>query len=110
MENCAATVISRHPKLSYFSKILTPELVKFLNSTPTLTVFLPEDNAWQALPTWERVYLESDFASDDLTQILNMHAVMIPNEVKWSDNFTDQAVNRKPRSSGERSGSLIPRP
>ncbi|EIW64093.1 FAS1 domain-containing protein [Trametes versicolor FP-101664 SS1] len=87
-----ATVISRHPKLSYFSKILTPELVKFLNSTPTLTVFLPEDNAWQALPTWERVYLESDFASDDLTQILNMHAV-IPNEVKWSDNFTEQAVN-----------------
>lgn len=103
MEGCAATVISRHPKLSYFSKILTPELVKFLNSTPTLTVFLPEDNAWQALPTWERVYLESDFASDDLTQILNMHTV-IPNEVKWSDSFTDQAVNCKPRDQENAQG------
>ncbi|KAI0830735.1 hypothetical protein BC628DRAFT_1313124 [Trametes gibbosa] len=87
-----ATVISRHPKLSYFSKILTPELTAFLNSTSTLTVFLPEDDAWQAMQPWERLYLESGFASDDLLQILNLHTV-IPNEVKWSDSFTDQAVN-----------------
>ncbi|KAI0639824.1 FAS1 domain-containing protein [Trametes polyzona] len=87
-----ATVISRHPRLSYFSKILTPELTRFLNSTPTLTLFLPEDDAWQTLPSWERVYLESEFASDDLLQILNLHAV-VPKEVKWSDSFTEQAVN-----------------
>ncbi|KAH9858223.1 FAS1 domain-containing protein [Lenzites betulinus] len=87
-----ATVISRHPKLTYFSKLLTPELAAFLNSTSALTLFLPEDDAWQALQTWERVYLESGFASDDLLQILNLHTV-VPKKVKWSDSFTGQAVN-----------------
>ncbi|KAI0361165.1 FAS1 domain-containing protein [Trametes cingulata] len=86
-----ATVISRHPQLSYFSRILTPEMARFLNETPTLTLFLPVDDAWQALPSWERVYLESEFASDDLKLILNMHAI-VPNEVRWSDSFTKESV------------------
>ncbi|KAI0375422.1 FAS1 domain-containing protein [Pilatotrama ljubarskyi] len=86
-----ATVISRHPQLSYFSRILTPEMARFLNDTPTLTLFLPVDDAWQALPTWERVYLETDFALDDLKLIFNLHAV-VPNEVRWSDSFTKEAV------------------
>ncbi|CDO73195.1 hypothetical protein BN946_scf185007.g250 [Trametes cinnabarina] len=87
-----ATVISRHPQLSYLSKILTPELSRFLNSTPTLTLFLPVDEAWQKLDPYERLYLESEFAADDLTQILNMHAVLL-DEVKWSDSFVEKAVN-----------------
>ncbi|KAI0673554.1 FAS1 domain-containing protein [Trametes maxima] len=87
-----ATVISRHPHLSYFSKILTQELAKFLNSTSALTLFLPIDDAWQALPHYERLYLESEFAADDLTRILNMHTV-IPNKVEWSDSFTKKALN-----------------
>ncbi|KAI0778602.1 FAS1 domain-containing protein [Trametes elegans] len=87
-----AAVVSQHPQLSYFSKILTPELTRFLNSTPTLTLFLPVDDAWAALSPYERLYLESEFAADDLTRILNLHAV-VPNEVKWSDSFAERAVN-----------------
>ncbi|KAI8981247.1 FAS1 domain-containing protein [Trametes punicea] len=87
-----ATVISRHPQLSYFSRVLTPDLAKFLNSTSTLTLFLPVDDAWEALPHYERLYLESEFAQEDLTRILNMHAVLLP-KVKWSESFSDQPVN-----------------
>lgn len=83
-----ATVIGRHPHLSYFHKILTPELHNFLNSTPTLTLFLPVDEAWAALPDLERLYLESEFAADDLMRIFNMHAVLLDEKVvKWSDSF-----------------------
>lgn len=36
----------------------------------------------------ERLYLESEFASDDLTRIFNMHAVLLKDrKVKWSDSF-----------------------
>ena len=33
------------------------------------------DEAWQALPHYERLYLESKYATDDLTTIVNLHAV-----------------------------------
>ncbi|TFK83664.1 FAS1 domain-containing protein [Polyporus arcularius HHB13444] len=83
-----ATVVSRHPRLSYLHKILTPELTIFLNNTPTLTLFLPIDDAWEALPPLERLWLESEFAADDLTRILNMHTVLLDErEVKWSDSM-----------------------
>lgn len=72
--------------LSYFNKIVTPDIVSFLNSTPELTLFLPVDSAWDALADIERKYLESKFATDDILQILNMHAV-VTEGVHWSDSF-----------------------
>lgn len=62
-----------------------------LNSTPGLTLFLPVDSAWDALGDIERKYLESKFATDDLLQILTMHAVAAEG-VHWSDSF-EPAVN-----------------
>ncbi|KAF9455072.1 carnitine/acyl carnitine carrier [Macrolepiota fuliginosa MF-IS2] len=81
-----AAVISAQQSLSYFSRILTPEAIRTLNSTSKLTLFLPVDEAWDALKPYERIYLESEFATDDLRRILNMHAVM-EKTVKWSDSF-----------------------
>lgn len=72
--------------MSYFHNILTPAITKLLNTTPDLTIFLPVDSAWQALDPYERLYLESEFATDDLNRILNMHAV-VDKKVKWSDSF-----------------------
>lgn len=72
--------------MSYFHNILTPAITKLLNTTPDLTIFLPVDSAWQALDPYERLYLESEFATDDLNRILNMHAVA-DKKVKWSDSF-----------------------
>ena len=84
----SATVISRRPELSYFHKILTPSLTKFLNSTPTLTLFLPVNDAWEALSPLDRLYFESEFAGEDLARILNMHAVVLEDKkVQWSDSF-----------------------
>ncbi|THG94951.1 hypothetical protein EW026_g6615 [Hermanssonia centrifuga] len=81
-----ATVISSHPSLSYLTNILTPETIEFLNTTSELTLFLPVDSAWQALPHYERLYLESKYASDDLTRIVNMHAVA-GKSLSYSESF-----------------------
>jgi solute carrier family 25 carnitine/acylcarnitine transporter 20/29 len=72
--------------VSYFNKILGPEAVSKLNSTANLTLFLPVDEAWDTLDPYERLYLESEFAADDLRRILNMHAVVM-GHVEWSESF-----------------------
>ena len=64
-----------------------------LNSTSGLTLFLPVDEAWDALNRVERLYLESDFAADDLNLILDMHAV-VQDQVNWSEKF-NPALNRE---------------
>jgi solute carrier family 25 (mitochondrial carnitine/acylcarnitine transporter), member 20/29 len=77
-----------HPSLSYLRDVLTPELVEFLNSTTEMTLFLPVNEAWEALPHYERLYLESKYATDDLTRIVNMHAVEPKRkQVHYSDEF-----------------------
>ncbi|KAJ3521688.1 hypothetical protein NM688_g8982 [Phlebia brevispora] len=81
-----ATVITSHPSLSYLKDILTSEIIGFFNSTANLTLFLPVDSAWEALPHYERLYLESKYAADDLTRIVNMHAVS-SDSVKYSELF-----------------------
>ncbi|KIK70825.1 hypothetical protein GYMLUDRAFT_149538 [Collybiopsis luxurians FD-317 M1] len=86
-----ATVLSQQFSLSFFRNILTPEIEKFLESTPGLTLFLPVNEAWEALDPYERIYLESKYAADDLNRILNMHAVA-RESVKWSDSF-EPAIN-----------------
>ncbi|KAH9486598.1 FAS1 domain-containing protein fsc1 [Psilocybe cubensis] len=81
-----ATVISQHPSISYFQKIATSEILRRLNATSEMTLFLPLDNAWDAFHPVERMYLESEFASEDLNRILDMHAV-VNDHVIWSDSF-----------------------
>jgi solute carrier family 25 carnitine/acylcarnitine transporter 20/29 len=86
-----AQVIADQNSVSYFSKILNPEITQLLNQSSGLTLFIPVDNAWKVLDPLERLYLESDFATDDLTKILNLHAIA-RHGVKWSDSF-EPAVN-----------------
>lgn len=86
--------VTRRPEISYFNSILTPALTSLLNSTSALTIFLPVDDAWAALDKLERLYLESEYATDDLLRILDMHAVQGKHGVSWSDAF-DPGVNRK---------------
>ncbi|THH06399.1 hypothetical protein EW145_g4115 [Phellinidium pouzarii] len=86
-----AIVATQHPSLSYFNSIMTSDIASLLNSTSELTLFLPVDSAWDVLPDIERKYLESKFATDDILQILNMHAV-ITEGVHWSESF-EPALN-----------------
>ncbi|KIJ06166.1 hypothetical protein PAXINDRAFT_182751, partial [Paxillus involutus ATCC 200175] len=79
-------VVTNEKSLSYFKKVLTPEIGEFLNSTAELTLFMPVDSAWESLDPLERLYLETDFAADDLRRILDMHAVL-GEAVKWSESF-----------------------
>lgn len=88
-----ATVLSLQHPISYFHRILTNDIKKVIQDTSELTLFLPVDSAWDALDPIERLYLESEFSTDDLTRILNMHAV-VQKGVTWSESF-DPGVNRK---------------
>lgn len=84
-------VLSHEPSLSYFQKVLTPSILSVINSTSELTLFMPVDSAWEALDSIERLYLESQFAADDLLHILNMHTV-VEKSVRWSDTFGSTAT------------------
>ncbi|CAK5264896.1 unnamed protein product [Mycena citricolor] len=81
-----AHLVAEQSSVSYFHKIITPEIAAILNSTSELTLFLPVDTAFQSLHALERLYLESEFATADLVRILNAHAV-VRKTVKWSDTF-----------------------
>lgn len=84
-----ATIIRKNPALTYVARILQDSHAKILESTPGLTVFLPEDSAWNELHPVERLYLESEFAEEDLRWILGMHTVN--SKIGWSDTFGEHA-------------------
>ncbi|KZV77030.1 FAS1 domain-containing protein [Peniophora sp. CONT] len=86
-----ADIIGNQSSLSYFQRILTPEVKDRLANTSELTLFVPVDSAFDALPKYERLYLESDFATDDLQRIFEMHAV-VQDRVVYSEAF-EPAVN-----------------
>lgn len=72
---------------------MTLDIITRLNSTSGLTLFIPVDEAWNVLDRVERLYLESEFATDDLNRILDMHAV-VQDQVNWSESF-NPALNRE---------------
>ncbi|GAA94523.1 hypothetical protein E5Q_01175 [Mixia osmundae IAM 14324] len=62
-----------HPDLAQFRALFgTDELNKRMNHTH-LTLFAPSDKAWDALDEYEKRYLASGFAQDDLEKILQHH-------------------------------------
>ncbi|KAF4622849.1 hypothetical protein D9613_002123 [Agrocybe pediades] len=81
-----ATIVLQNSAVSYFRKIINADVLQRLNATSELTLFLPVDEAWSALDPILRLYLESEFASEELHQILNMHAVA-DGHVTWSESF-----------------------
>ncbi|KAF7320374.1 Carnitine/acyl carnitine carrier [Mycena kentingensis (nom. inval.)] len=81
-----AELVSQHSSVSYFHDILTPDIRKRLNESSELTLFLPVNSAFESLHELERLYLQSEFATADLTRIVNAHAV-IEKQVKWADTF-----------------------
>lgn len=81
-----AQVIWEHASAKYFHKVLPASLRNYLANTTAVTVFLPQDSAWDELGRIERVYLESSFAEDDMRMIIDMHSV-VQKGVHWSDTF-----------------------
>jgi len=101
-----ADVVSTHPSTSYFRKILTPAVMNRLNETVGLTIFVPVDSAWNALHPIEKLYLESEFAAEDLIRVFEMHAV-VQHGVKWSESF-QPAINCQSLPLTVRSFGLTP--
>ncbi|EJD52232.1 hypothetical protein AURDEDRAFT_149666 [Auricularia subglabra TFB-10046 SS5] len=83
-----AKIIDEHPKLSYLARILPKEVKDALHDGEAFTLFLPTDDTWNVLDDIERIYLESKFSTQDVTNILNMHAISTKG-VKWSDKLKD---------------------
>lgn len=88
-----ASVISERKDISYLGKILTKDVQDYLRSNEALTLFLPVDSAWDKVDPYEKLYLESEFAGDDLKRIVNMHAVAEAG-VRWMDTLKDQDTCR----------------
>ena len=82
----SAHVVSQHKSLSYFNRLLPSAIKNTLANSTEITLFLPQDSAWGTLHPVERLYLESEFADDDIQRILNMHS-MANNSIGWSDTF-----------------------
>lgn len=61
-------------------------MLEDIKNGSALTLFLPVDSSWSALPEIERMYLESEFAEEDLRSIFSMHTVH-KKEVEWSDRL-----------------------
>lgn len=83
----SATLVAQHERLSYFRKIMPPDLLKAINASSAMTLFLPVDEAWQQLNHIERLYLESEFSANDVHRILDMHA-LLEDRVLWSDTLS----------------------
>lgn len=63
------------------------DVAKTLHDGDALTLFLPVDETWQKLHPIERLYLESDFSTQDVTNVVNMHTISAKG-VKWTDKLT----------------------
>lgn len=57
-----------------------------LHDGDALTLFLPVDETWQALDPIERLYLESEFSTVDVTNVIGMHSINTKG-VKWTDKL-----------------------
>ncbi|KAG8762873.1 hypothetical protein FRC11_007417 [Ceratobasidium sp. 423] len=69
-----AHVIGQHPNLKTLARYLTPAIERTLADTPHLTLFVPDDKAWDALKPMEKLWLDSGYAEQDLMDIFARHA------------------------------------
>ncbi|CAE6528829.1 unnamed protein product [Rhizoctonia solani] len=67
-------VIRNHPNLKTLARYLTPAIERTLADTPHLTLFVPDDKAWDALKPMEKLWLDSGYAEQDLMDIFARHA------------------------------------
>jgi solute carrier family 25 carnitine/acylcarnitine transporter 20/29 len=82
-----ASIIKDTPSLSYLFTVLPESQLKSLENDAGLTVFLPEDDAWDQLHPVIKMYLESPFATGDLRWIVRMHVA--DGKLGYSDRFGD---------------------
>ncbi|EUC63999.1 carnitine/acyl carnitine carrier protein, putative [Rhizoctonia solani AG-3 Rhs1AP] len=69
-----ADVIRHHPSLKTLSQYITPTIERTLTNTPHLTLFVPDDKAWDVLKPMEKLWLDSGYAEQDLMDIFARHA------------------------------------
>ncbi|CEL53914.1 hypothetical protein RSOLAG1IB_06696 [Rhizoctonia solani AG-1 IB] len=67
-------VVKHHPNLKTLSRYITPAIEQVLSDSPHLTLFVPDDKAWDALKPMEKLWLDSGFAERDLMDIFARHA------------------------------------
>lgn len=90
-------IVSKHPELSYLSRILPDELPgplpESFATSPHLTVFAPSNRAFQsALDELEKGYLESDFGGEGVGRIFAGGVVLDlkHDSVGWSDVWPEE--------------------
>ncbi|KAH7107188.1 FAS1 domain-containing protein [Auriculariales sp. MPI-PUGE-AT-0066] len=79
-------IIAEHPQLRYLAKIMPKEVVDALHNGEEFSLFLPVDKTWESLHEIERLYLESEFSTKDVSNVLGMHTLDATG-VKYTDKL-----------------------
>jgi hypothetical protein len=97
-----AHIVEHHSNLKTLSRYITSDIKRTLANTPHLTLFVPDDSAWDALRPMERLWLDSGYAERDLMDIFARHATVgeKPHEefesdhikVGWSENWGSETA------------------
>ncbi|KAJ1301644.1 hypothetical protein OPQ81_008887 [Rhizoctonia solani] len=87
-----AHVVRHHPNLKTLARYLTPAIERTLADTPHLTLFVPDDKAWDALKPMEKLWLDSGYAEQDLMDIFARHATVGERPHDQSDFADDVKV------------------
>ncbi|KAI9601824.1 hypothetical protein KEM48_001110 [Puccinia striiformis f. sp. tritici PST-130] len=66
------TIIKTHPELSTYSEILPDQFLDQLELLPHLTLFAPQNSAWNNLSSIELDYLKSNFSADDSIKLFRL--------------------------------------
>ncbi|EGG03292.1 uncharacterized protein MELLADRAFT_78612 [Melampsora larici-populina 98AG31] len=64
-----SALIRSTPQLSILAEVLSEDFFDQLDSTPHLTIFAPENEAWNSLDPIELSYLKTNFSSDDAIKV-----------------------------------------
>ncbi|KAH9811749.1 hypothetical protein DFH28DRAFT_900262 [Melampsora americana] len=64
-----STLIRSTPQLSILAEVLSEDSFDQLDSTPHLTIFAPQNDAWNSLDPIELSYLKSNFSSEDAIKV-----------------------------------------
>ncbi|KAI7967087.1 hypothetical protein MJO29_000364, partial [Puccinia striiformis f. sp. tritici] len=95
------TIIKTHPELSTYSEILPDQFLDQLELLPHLTLFAPQNSAWNNLSSIELDYLKSNFSADDSIKLFRLATAdnVLGNEgIGYSDLLRHESDNHKGHS------------
>lgn len=94
------------PRLNRFASLLNEDLWKNLTEASHLTLFAPQDEAFDALDPLEWKYLTSGFADGDILEIAGNHESAFEGSHRQKVGYLDRLIKRKNGTSEKQSDRI----